>query len=229
MTDGLAAALYMFPIGHLPVASSAPACQLPPQNGDADFAAGLRFPPHDHPESHLIDVGGPPDVDGADQAVRGLPAAHPAVAALCADDDPHAVAGEREWQRRYVVTVGRARVEYAWPPGELHPEGCREGGEPVVLPAGTLLDRFGDEHGRVFAEDGTPYAARSLPPSRLDGGYHRYRVLRDLPMWRGETASWFGQPGGGVRYRAVYPVTDLLALGYLAEIAPDSAETGDNA
>ncbi|MFI6027794.1 TNT domain-containing protein [Amycolatopsis magusensis] len=38
--------VHMFPIGHLPVASDRPACQLPlPARG---------YPPHDHPESHLI-------------------------------------------------------------------------------------------------------------------------------------------------------------------------------
>ncbi|AXB47054.1 TNT domain-containing protein [Amycolatopsis albispora] len=40
--------VHMFPIGHLPVASDKPARQLPlPARG---------FPPHDHPESHLMDT-----------------------------------------------------------------------------------------------------------------------------------------------------------------------------
>ncbi len=216
----------MFPIGHLPVPASAPAYQLPPQDDEADFATGLRFPPHDHPESHLIDPGDPPDPSsGADQAVRGLPAEHPAVADLC-DDDPLAAGGD--WRRRFVVARDSTRVEYVWPPGELYPEGCGEHGDPIVLPVGTVIDRFGDEHGRVFAADRTPYAARSLPPARLDSGYHRYRVLRELPVWAAESATWFGQPGGGLRCRAVYPVTDLLALGYLAEATPEPSETGED-
>jgi hypothetical protein len=37
-------------------------------------------------------------------------------------------------------------------------------------------------------------------------------------MWRTLSAAWFGQPGGGVRYRAVYPAADLVAMGHLTEI-----------
>lgn len=220
--------VHMFPIGHLPVPASAPAYQLPPQDDEADFGAGLRFPPHDHPESHLIDPGDPPEPGaGADQSVRGLPAEHPAVADLC-DDDPLAVVDGEDWRRRFVVARDSTRVEYVWPPGQLYPEGCREHGEPIVLPAGTVIDRFGDEHGRVFAADRTPFAARSLPPARLATGYHRYRVLRELPAWAADTATWFGQPGGGLRYRTVYPVVDLLALGYLAEVTSERSETGED-
>ncbi|MPY97464.1 MAG: DUF4237 domain-containing protein [Actinophytocola sp.] len=219
--------VHMFPIGHLPVPASAPAYQLPPQDDEADFATGLRFPPHDHPQSHLIDPGDPPEPGGgADQAVRGLPAEHPAVADLC-DDVPLVAANGEDWHRRFVVARDSTRAEYVWPPGELYPEGCCEHGEPIVLPVGTVIDRFGDEHGRVFAADRTSYAARSLPPARLDSGYHRYRVLRELPVWAAESATWFGQPGGGLRYRAVYPVTDLIALGYLAGATP-SAEAAAN-
>ncbi|HYS34085.1 MAG TPA: TNT domain-containing protein, partial [Pseudonocardiaceae bacterium] len=72
--------------------------------------------------------------------------------------------------------------------------------------------------GRVFSADGTPFARRSLPPDHLAAGYHRYEVTADLPVWRTLSAPWFGQPGGGERYRAVYPAADLMALGYLMEI-----------
>ncbi|MBB3052878.1 hypothetical protein FHS23_003919 [Prauserella isguenensis] len=107
--------------------------------------------------------------------------------------------------------------EYVWPPADELPEGCSADGEPEVLPAGTMVDRFGTAHGRVFSADGTPFEQRSLPPSQLDAGYRRYRVLRDVPMWRGVSAGWFGQPGGGARYRAVYSAAELVSLGYLAD------------
>ncbi|MGH3659023.1 MAG: TNT domain-containing protein, partial [Micromonosporaceae bacterium] len=196
---------------------------------ETDLAAGLRFEPHDHPESDRFDTAEGLAVTGA----GGLPADHPAVAALLDGYDPIADMHERDWDRRYVVTYDRATPEFAWPPGEVYPEGGCSDGEPVMLAVGTEIDRFGDEHGRVFAADGTSFRRRSLPPPRLDAGYHRYRVLRELPMWRAVSASWFGQPGGGDRYRAVYPVNDLLAMGYLAEITgeqkPDNNEAGGEA
>ncbi|NIJ14027.1 hypothetical protein FHU38_004371 [Saccharomonospora amisosensis] len=212
--------VHMFPIGHLPVATDKPARQLPVPAGDCDYAAGLRFPPHDHPESGTID----PTVALASlRAGVRQPAPPPAEvlpcppATLSEGHDPLGGMDEREWDRRYVVHAGQ-RAEFAWPPGERYPEGGCEPGEPVLLAPDTVLDRFGTALGRVFAEDGTPFARRSLPPALLEAGYRRYRVLRELPMWRALSAPWFGQPGGGVRYRSVYSAAELVTLGYLADV-----------
>ncbi|WP_199433995.1 TNT domain-containing protein [Qaidamihabitans albus] len=212
--------VHMFPIGHLPVASDRPARQLPVPDGDTDYAAGLRFPPHDHPRSAVIDPGhalawlrngwrqpAPPP-----RAVLPCPPE-----ALTAEYDPLGGMHEREWDRRYLVSAGEP-PEYAWPPGERYPEGGSAEGEPVLLAEGTLLDRFGTALGRVFAADATPFAARSLPPSSLEAGYRRYRVRREVPMWRAVSAGWFGQPGGGERLRAVYSAAELVTLGYLADM-----------
>lgn len=124
---------------------------------------------------------------------------------------------------------------YVWPPADEFPEGCSAEGEPELLAVGTVLDRFGTAHGRVFAPAGTPFPRRSLPPSDLDAGYRRYRVLREVPMWRGVSAGWFGQPGGGGRYRAGYSAAELVTLGYLADatfesVDPQAAatDTGDS-
>jgi hypothetical protein len=127
---------------------------------------------------------------------------------------------EKDWDHRFLVRAADDghRAEYAWPPGELFPEGGEAAGEAVVLAEDTVVDRFGPPDGRVFGEDGTPFAQRSLPPDHLDAGYRRYRVVRPLPVWRSVSAAWFGQPGGGVRYRAVYPAADLVAMGLLSEI-----------
>lgn len=208
--------VYVFPIGQLPTPSSRPHRQLPAPPSDTDFAPGLRFEPHDHPESHLIHtrtggIGGQSE-DGVN-APDDLAVGH----------DPTGGAPETEWARRFVVRPAddEHAAEYAWPPGELFPEGGRDAGEPVVLEPGTLVDRFGTQEGRVFAADGTVFAQRALPPDFLVTGYHRYRVLRDLPMWRATSAPWFGQPGGGARYRAVYPAAELVAMGYLSEITRD--------
>lgn len=216
--------LYMFPIGHLPVATDQPRRQLPPPSGDADFAAGLRFPPHDHPQSVLID-----DTDALANPIRvepsaGRPDDDPEVRVLSLGYDPlgDPETSEFEWDRRFVVRQADqetgAAAEYAWPPAELFPEGGREPGACVVLEPGVVLDRFGTPEGRVFGADHTPFDRRSLPPDHLAAGYHRYDVLRPLPVWQAVSAKWFGQSGGGTKIRTVYPAADLVALGYLREL-----------
>jgi hypothetical protein len=220
----------MFPIGHMPVVSDRPARQLPPPPAEIDYAPGLRFEPGDHPEHHRVDgtqrldelrAGVPPLPPGA-----GLPAGHPMVDALAEDHDPLGGAHERDWDRRYLVRLGSVTPhgissegkEYAWPPGERYPEGGTDSGEPVVLAEGTVVDRFGTPDGRVFSADATGFPRRALPPDLLGSGYRRYRVTRQLPVWRTLSAPWFAQPGGGERYRSTYSALELVALGYLADI-----------
>ena len=225
----------MFPIGHLPVASSAPMRQLAPPAQKFDYAAGIRFEPHDHPESTVIDsadalravLSGRQPVEAA----PGWPADDPAVAALATEHDPLGGQHERDWDRRFLVRQGTedGAAEYAWPPAEAYPEGSTAAGEPELLSEGAVIDRFGSPEGRVFADADTAFAARSLPPTHLEAGYRRYRVLRPLPAWRAMSAAWFAQPGGGVRWRTVYPAADLVALGYLAEITAESTEDIESA
>ncbi|MEV6607538.1 glycohydrolase toxin TNT-related protein [Kutzneria sp. NPDC051319] len=204
--------VYMFPIGHMPTPSSRPARQLPPPAAEVDYAAGLRFPPHDHPDSGLIQALGStradaPEPRDGDELAEGY--------------DPLGGENERDWDRRFLVRAGAEdrRAEYAWPPGELFPEGGCDAGEAVVLEPGVVIDRFGTPEGRVFGAEGTPFTQRSLPPEHLDAGYRRYRVLAPLPIWQTISAAWFGQTGGGVRYRSVYPAADLVALGFLEAVA----------
>jgi len=207
--------VYMFPIGHMPTPSSRPARQLLPPPAEVDYAAGLRFPPHDHPESGLIQQLG-----AAADAEAPLPGTGEE-SGVAEGYDPLGGGNERDWDRRFLVRARTEdrRAEYAWPPGELFPEGGCDAGEPVVLEPGAVIDRFGTPEGRVFGADGTPYPQRSLPPEHLDAGYRRYKVLAPLPMWQTISAGWFGQSGGGVRYRSVYPAADLVALGYLEVVA----------
>lgn len=206
----------MFPLGHMPVVSARPARQLPPPPAEFDYAAGMRFEPDDHPRSDLVD-----DTDAwerAEPVVSGPPVPADDVTL---DHDPLAGQNERDWARRFVVRDGTGRdtmdTEYAWPPSELFPEGATAPGEPEVLEPGAVIDRFGSPEGRVFAAAATPFVHRSLPPSHVTAEYRRYRVLRHLPVWHGISAAWFGQPGGGVRYRTTRSALDLVALGYLAE------------
>ncbi|QTR01567.1 glycohydrolase toxin TNT-related protein [Saccharothrix algeriensis] len=201
--------LHVFPGGVLPPAQAAPARQLPPPPEEQDFAPGLRFEPQGHPDGHLVD-----------DSARERPGSRPGPAtepdpALTDGYDPQAGMHERDWDRRFLVRPDPP--EYAWPPAELFPEGGYEAGQPGVLAVGVELDRFGSPEGRVLSEAGTPFAHRSLPPAALAAGYHRYRVVRELPVWFTLSAEWFGQAGGGVRYRATHPVAELVALGYLEE------------
>ncbi|MCE6999377.1 glycohydrolase toxin TNT-related protein [Saccharothrix sp. S26] len=236
--------LHMFPGGTLPPPSTAPARQLPPPSEDEAFAAGLRFEPQGHPDGDLVDASARFGLDlrAAGDSVRsrlsGGEASAPASGdpvpavnrprlvltpggapdpALLEGYDPLAGLHERDWDRRFLVRADPP--EYAWPPGELFPEGGYEAGQPGVLAVGVELDRFGGPEGRVLSQLGTAYAERSLPPALVHAGYHRYRVVKVLPVWFTLSAEWFGQPGGGVRYRATYPVADLVALGYLEEMA----------
>ncbi|MCP2258630.1 Protein of unknown function (DUF4237) [Streptoalloteichus tenebrarius] len=232
--------LHMFPIGHMPKVATRPERQLRAPASERNFASGLRFPPQDHPMSGMVeDAEALRRVRAGERpppAPAAAPAHHPEVEALAEDHEPLGDVAERDWQRRFLVrpadpAAGR-RAEYNWPPSEMFPEGCLEPAEPWVLDEGTVLDRFGDPEGRVLAEAGTPFRFRCLPPEHLRRGYRRYRVLRSLPVWRATTAPWFGQPGGGDRYRATYPVVELVALGYLEEIelvppAPEPAPAGD--
>ncbi|HEY3468712.1 MAG TPA: TNT domain-containing protein [Amycolatopsis sp.] len=203
--------VHMFPIGHLPVAMDRPARQLPlPDDPDG-------FGPQDHPDARLI---------FDDQALTNVTAGfrrsptappRPVPAHLTENYVPYAHATQAVWIRRFVVGHSELGPEYAWPPGEQFPEGGLDPAEPVMVPADTVLDRFGPAYGRVFFADGTPFAERSLPPGMLDAEYRRYVVVRAVPMWRSETANWFGQVGGGTRYRALLAADELVTLGYLAE------------
>ncbi|PPK69776.1 glycohydrolase toxin TNT-related protein [Actinokineospora auranticolor] len=201
--------VHLFPIGHLPVATSRPARQVAAPVEEEDYAAGLRFEPGDHPDSVLVDsatpVAHPAPTDGTDPG------------ALLTDYDPLAGAHERDWDRRFLVHPDGP--EYAWPPGELYPEGGTAPGEPLLLAEDTLVDRFGTPDGRVFSVDGTPYRRRSLPPTHREAGYRRYRVRQPLPVWRAVSAPWFGQPGSGERYRTTHSAAELVALGFLEELS----------
>ncbi|WP_370946722.1 TNT domain-containing protein [Amycolatopsis sp. cg5] len=193
----------MFPLGHLPVPVSKPAEQLPAP--EDDFIVGLRFPPGDHPDP--VDTAAVLDAVPA-QALPSQPGEPPAV--VLDGHSPYGSLDEKTWSRRYLGGMRGDTAEYAWPPGALFPEGGTAPGEAITLPVDTVVDRFGA--GRIFAPDATPLADRALPSS---SAYRRYRVTRALPVWRTVTAPWFGQPGGGTRYRAAYSAEELVTLGYL--------------
>jgi nicrotizing toxin Mtb-like protein len=213
--------VHMFPFGHMPVAATEPARQLPVPPPEIDYAAGMRFEPDDHPESHLVGAATPPQripvvdpLNAGDEVVQDLLTGHDTLGEL----------HERDWDRKFLVRPAgpHGDVEYAWPPCELYPEGGTAPGEPEVLDVGTVIDRFGREDGRVFAAVETPFAQRSLPPSHVDLAYRRYRVVTPIPVWRSLSAAWFAQPGGGVRYRTTRSVAELVALGHLEDVTREA-------
>jgi len=62
----------------------------------------------------------------------------------------------------------------------------------------------GSDSGQFAAPPGTPFEQKGLPPDRLSDDFStgRYEVVRKLPddVKMGDTAPWFGQPGGGTQY-----------------------------
>jgi hypothetical protein len=134
--------------------------------------------------------------------------------------EPYGGLSELEWEHAYVQppAVDGGRPQYSWPSSESFPEGGLAPGEAVVLEPEDVVERIGDEDGRMLTPRDVLFGDRSLPPSYRERGFRRYRVLRRLPVWRSVSAPWFGQPGGAPRYRATHPVSDLVGLGYLVEI-----------
>ena len=190
--------------GQAPRLAPKPARQLPPPaQQEADLTP--RFAPGDHPEQ--LDTSFPQPA----QPSAGLGRGHPTVQALLEGHDSLAGMHERDWEALFVAEDGTPR----WP---VEREGGYEDSQAEIVKTGAELDRFGTPEGRVLSAAGTPFAQRSLPPQAADEGYRRYLVTRDLPVHRTISAPWFGQPGGGARYRTTYPVADLVALGYLTEI-----------
>ncbi|KAH8884372.1 hypothetical protein GQ53DRAFT_880125 [Thozetella sp. PMI_491] len=89
----------------------------------------------------------------------------------------------------------------------------------LVLPVGTLIDRFGSEYGAYTSPAAAPYMQRALPPSSLDTpqsdpsypyNYHVYRLVKPITVLAGPIAPWFGQPGQGVQY--MFYNTTIMAL-----------------
>ncbi|MEV0702101.1 glycohydrolase toxin TNT-related protein [Saccharopolyspora sp. NPDC050389] len=219
--DVVAFVLHQFPIGYMPVAASKASRQLPVPEVVEERRPGLNFPPQDHPQSRLVDDS---DALGRVRSAEAYAAAQryraersepeQLPAELTADHEPLGELSEQEWEREFQGRDG----EFAWPPAEQFPEGGVEPAEPVVLEPDTVLDCLGSGDGRILFAVATPFAQRSLPAAYDERDYRRYRVMRPLPVWQAVAASWFAQPGGGMRFRATYSLSDLVGLGYLVEL-----------
>src|SRR5215471_15055356 len=63
--------------------------------------------------------------------------------------------------------------------------------QPVFLPAGALIDRFGGDGGTFLSPKGAPYGGRALPYICSAMRYAAYRVTLPLFTWTGRAAPWF--------------------------------------
>lgn len=212
-----------FPRGLPPRRCTEPARQLPVPQPFAEPRPGLCCPAADHPQHGRLADPIAMVLSGAAQRVplAGTPV-HSSGA--LAGYDPLGGMHERELERRLVVRRPSEQLpgEYAWPPCELHPEGAADSDlrMPVMLAPGTRLELLGSPHGRVLAAAGTSFAQRSLPEEYAERTLSRLTVQFDLPAWQVQTAAWFGQPGGGTRYRLSHSVAELLAMAALAVEEP---------
>lgn len=146
---------------------------------------------------------------------------------------------EPQWNSEYWPSGGydaRGNRELNWPDPQQHPDGFArpEDRRPTVLNPGETIDRFGPGFGRYASPPDTPYPERGLPPDNLYDlrdpsrpgvspgdplpSYHRYEVVRPIPVWEGAIAPAMGQPGGGTQYYLPEAIVDLVNAGYLREI-----------
>jgi hypothetical protein len=182
-----------------------------------------------HPQADLLDQG---LLDGAasspnrvsDALSPGAPSTNPEVQDLVPTSyDPTGGLGEDAWNREYWpsgIRDAHGNPELVWPDSQSHPQGFStpEARTPTVMNPGDMFDRFGPGFGLFGSPVGTEFPARALPPHSLGAGFHRYEVVRPIPIWEGPIAPAMGQPGGGIQYYFTTSIVDLLNAGYLREI-----------
>ncbi|MFI2662235.1 TNT domain-containing protein [Micromonospora carbonacea] len=210
------------PQGPGDVAPTGPAQPQPPV-GDSLCRPGV--PPNAPPTTQFYD--GNPLLGPAT-----LPTASP-VGPLLAGYQRFGGLTESQFLRQY---ANATQTAYVFPPASgfvLGPDGVPIKAKQTLLP-GYRLDRFGFPGGAFLAPLGTPFSARSLPPSNLNtpanaplANYHVYCVVKPFPVDSGPIAPWFAQPGLGTQFQlnpAYLPqaggdlsVTWLLAHGFLVE------------
>ncbi len=71
-----------------------------------------------------------------------------------------------------------------------------------IIPAGTVLSRFGYERGTYLSPKGVPYEERALAPGTLQTKpYYEYEVVEPIWVKKGTVAPWFNQKGGGIQLK----------------------------
>jgi len=114
-------------------------------------------------------------------------------------------------------------TDYYGPNGWIYPSNDGFMGnvrKKATLKPGEIISRYGNSTGSFASPEGTPFSARALPPDTNLSNYHRYKVLRDIPVDSGLVAPWFNQTGGGIQYKFSNPIQYYLEgpNPYLVEI-----------
>ena len=143
------------------------------------------------------------------------------VGACTSQQAPQPQAGLRpDLAARWLNADGSARypseVDGFW-------QGFNEAPTVVILPPGTLLDRFGGEGGRYLAPLGARFQARAVAFICADAPYRTYRVRKPLPALAGRIAPWFGEPGGGIQFLVDASVIELVEMDVLERLPPNRA------
>ena len=73
----------------------------------------------------------------------------------------------------------------------------------TTLPKGTVLMRYGSEHGRFFTDPGTTRGEVSLKYKK-GTPINYYRLEKPLEMHTGSVRAWNGKRGGGTQYIPLY-------------------------
>ncbi|HLS14315.1 MAG TPA: TNT domain-containing protein [Beutenbergiaceae bacterium] len=99
------------------------------------------------------------------------------------------------------------------------------GGIVTNLAAGVPFDRIGVLDGLYFFAWNTPWPQRALPDSAHGPGAQQIVLMATAPVEAQAeiVPAWFGQPGGGIRFRVQAPgrgIRDLVRGGVLLQVQP---------
>ncbi|EOV8483338.1 glycohydrolase toxin TNT-related protein, partial [Klebsiella aerogenes] len=100
-----------------------------------------------------------------------------------------------------------------WPPNR----GAYGPIENVMLPTGTMIDRYGYPGGSFVSPLGVPFEQRALPSSyETTKPYFQYEILKPIDdVSQGKILPWFGQKGQGTQYELPKPVQWYLDNDYM--------------
>ncbi|GAB2979463.1 TNT domain-containing protein [Amycolatopsis acidiphila] len=87
----------------------------------------------------------------------------------------------------------------------------------IVLPAGTVVVRFGNEAGNLVHDPATRFPEASLAPER-EQLRQMYRLVRSLSALTGVTLPWGPMPGGAVGYLLPRAIGQHLEAGALERV-----------